>query len=239
LRYPIHGHRVRGIVKSLGSCEIGPMPACFSEQGGSHRRGGASAPQITGEITMTYLTPRRVSEPSDDVTVYLVLNDHGKFGIAYDETDPAEADRESIIRNFLTGQYGNALRVVAFNTAEGWSRDVSRDIAGEVLEQGFDADVNLSEDTKAEPLRNRSGTATEPKPLAVLVNSLSVPLEPGGLATGWQRNSYFTAARLYLGLARPQSTATLDMVNYDLQPGRAVLHRPVGLPGRLVIPQDF
>jgi hypothetical protein len=38
--------------------------------------------------------------------------------------------------------------VVAFNTAEGWSRDVSQDIAGEVLEQGFDADVNLSEDTK-------------------------------------------------------------------------------------------
>jgi hypothetical protein len=108
---------------------------------------------------MTYLTPRRVSEPSDDVTVYLVLNDHGKFGIAYDETDPAEADRESIIRNFLTGQYGNALRVVAFNTAEGWSRDVSRDIAGEVLEQGFDADVNLSEDTKAEP----RGTAAEPQ----------------------------------------------------------------------------
>jgi hypothetical protein len=49
LRYPIHRHRVRAIVKSLGSCEIGPMPACFSEQGGSHRRGGASAPQITGE----------------------------------------------------------------------------------------------------------------------------------------------------------------------------------------------
>ena len=30
---------------------------------------------------MTYLTPRRVSELSDDVTVYLVLNDHGQFGI--------------------------------------------------------------------------------------------------------------------------------------------------------------
>ena len=97
---------------------------------------------------MTYLTPRRVLEPSDDVTVYLVLNDHGKFGIAYDETDPAEADRDTIIRNFLTGQYGNALRVVAFNTAEGWSRDVSQDIAGEVLERAFDADVNLSEETK-------------------------------------------------------------------------------------------
>jgi hypothetical protein len=83
-----------------------------------------------------------------DVTVYLVLNDHGQFGIAYDETDPAEADRETIIRNFLTGQYNDALRVVAFNTAEGWSRDVSDDIAGEVLERAFDADDNLSEDTK-------------------------------------------------------------------------------------------
>ena len=52
---------------------------------------------------------RRLSEPFDDVTVYLVLNDHGQFGIAFDETDPAKADRETIIRNFLTGQYGNAL----------------------------------------------------------------------------------------------------------------------------------
>jgi hypothetical protein len=46
---------------------------------------------------------RREPERFDDATVYLVLNDHGKNGIAYDETDPAEADRETIIRNFLTG----------------------------------------------------------------------------------------------------------------------------------------
>jgi hypothetical protein len=91
--------------------------------------------------------PRPVSEPSNDVTVYLVLNDHGQFGLAYDETDPAKADREIIIRNFLTGQYSDALRVIAFNTAEGWSRDVSEDIAGEVLERAFDADDNLLEGT--------------------------------------------------------------------------------------------
>jgi hypothetical protein len=91
---------------------------------------------------------RRVSEPFEDVTVYLVLNDHGQFGIAYDETDPAEADRETIIRNFLTGQYSNALRVVAFNTAEGWSRDVSEDIADELLQRACDADENLGADTK-------------------------------------------------------------------------------------------
>jgi hypothetical protein len=92
--------------------------------------------------------PRRALETSDDVTVYLVLDDHGKNGPAYDETEPAEADRETAIRNFLSGQYSNALRVIAFNTAEGWSRDVSEDIAGEVLRRAFDADENLAEDTK-------------------------------------------------------------------------------------------
>src|SRR5580704_10255155 len=91
---------------------------------------------------------RPVPDYPGDVTVYLVVNDFGKFGKAYVETDIAEADREAIIRNFISGQYGNALRVVAFNTAEGWSRDVSEDIAGEVLERAFVADVNLSEDTK-------------------------------------------------------------------------------------------
>jgi hypothetical protein len=49
-------------------------------------------------------------ERSDDVAIYLVLNDYGKLGSAYVETDPGEADRESIIRNFLSGQYDNAVR---------------------------------------------------------------------------------------------------------------------------------
>jgi hypothetical protein len=78
----------------------------------------------------------------------LVVNDFGNFGKAYVETDIAEADREAIIRNFISGQYSNALCVVAFNTVEGWSRDVSENIANEVLERAFDADENLSQDTK-------------------------------------------------------------------------------------------
>jgi len=61
-----------------------------------------------------------------------------------DETDIAEADRETVIGNFPSAQYSNALRVIAFNTAEGWSRDVSEDIAGEVLERAFAANANLS-----------------------------------------------------------------------------------------------
>ena len=82
------------------------------------------------------------------MSMYLVVNDYGKFGRAFVETDIAEADRETVLRNFLTGQYSNALRVIAFNTAAGWSRDVSEDIAAELLERAFDAGENLTEDTK-------------------------------------------------------------------------------------------
>jgi hypothetical protein len=78
----------------------------------------------------------------------LVIEDFGQLGRAFLETDLAEADRESIVRNFISAQYGNALRVIALNTAEGWSRDVSEEIASDVLDEAFDADVALTEGTK-------------------------------------------------------------------------------------------
>jgi hypothetical protein len=45
--------------------------------------------------------------------VYLVVNDFGPLGRAFVKTDIAEADRETVIRNFLSGQYPSPLRVVA------------------------------------------------------------------------------------------------------------------------------
>ena len=68
-----------------------------------------------------------------DVTVYIVLNDFGPLGRSYAETDEAEADESAIIENILSGQYSHPLRVNSFNTAEGWSRDVTEDIARAVL----------------------------------------------------------------------------------------------------------
>jgi hypothetical protein len=85
---------------------------------------------------------------SDDVTIYLVANDFGGFHCAYVETNLFDAKRETIIQNFLAGQYSNALRVVAFNIAEGWSRDVSEDIANEVLDRAYDADEVPTDGTK-------------------------------------------------------------------------------------------
>jgi hypothetical protein len=37
----------------------------------------------------------------------------------------ANTDRATLIRHLLEGQYSPPIRIVAFNTAEGWSRDVS------------------------------------------------------------------------------------------------------------------
>ena len=66
-------------------------------------------------------------------TVYVVLDDFGKLGRAYREADENEADLESVIDNFRTGQFSKPVRVIGFNVTEGWTRDVSEDIAWEVL----------------------------------------------------------------------------------------------------------
>jgi hypothetical protein len=84
------------------------------------------------------LAPR---EP--DVTVHIVLNDFGPLGSAYIETDEAEADEATIIENILSGQYSHPVRVVAFNTAEGWARDVTEDIARAVLVKACDEDRSI------------------------------------------------------------------------------------------------
>jgi hypothetical protein len=51
------------------------------------------------------------------------------LGSAYVETDEAEADENTIVSNIIDGEYSNPVRVVSFNTQEGWSRDVTEDIA--------------------------------------------------------------------------------------------------------------
>jgi hypothetical protein len=51
---------------------------------------------------------------------------------AWREADYDTTDIETVIQDLLTGQYSNPIRVVAFNTAERWSEDVSEDVAREL-----------------------------------------------------------------------------------------------------------
>ena len=67
-----------------------------------------------------------------DQDTYLVLDDFGSIGRSWRETDEGGADRETLIRDLVEGQYRRPIRIVAFTPAEGWSRDVTVDIADEL-----------------------------------------------------------------------------------------------------------
>ena len=91
---------------------------------------------------------RRTSSPPSlipqfDVAVHIVLDDFGTRGRSYQETDEAEADFVTVVSAILSGQYNHPVRVVAFNTAEGWARDVTEDVAREVLARAYRDDLKL------------------------------------------------------------------------------------------------
>jgi hypothetical protein len=89
--------------------------------------------------------PLAPDQQPHDVTVYVVLNDFGQLGRAYVETDEAKADEKTVLNNISDGEYSTPPRVVAFNTAEGWSRDVTEDIARALLErEAREADLSES-----------------------------------------------------------------------------------------------
>ncbi|MDB5504695.1 MAG: hypothetical protein JWR89_4597 [Tardiphaga sp.] len=65
--------------------------------------------------------------PNDhDQTIYLVIDDFGREGLSFHETNLDRTDLESVITD------ENPNRIVAFNTAERWASDVSEDIAREI-----------------------------------------------------------------------------------------------------------
>jgi hypothetical protein len=76
-------------------------------------------------------TPSIVPQ-GDDQNVYLVMDDLGRLGRVWREADDSAAELEAVILDLLAGQYKSPIRVVAFNTAEQWSQDVSVDVAQEL-----------------------------------------------------------------------------------------------------------
>jgi len=75
-------------------------------------------------------SPSMVPESGQDI--YLVLDNLGRLGRVWRETAEEDANHETLIRDLLDDQYSGPTRIVAFNTTEGWSRDVTMDIADEL-----------------------------------------------------------------------------------------------------------
>jgi hypothetical protein len=67
-----------------------------------------------------------------DQTVYLVIDRFAGPSTVYRETEAERADLETIITDLMAGQFNDPIRVIAFNTLEHWSEDVSEYIAFEI-----------------------------------------------------------------------------------------------------------
>jgi hypothetical protein len=70
---------------------------------------------------------------TDDVDVYVVL-DQLPSGRVWREFDEELAKEPTVVEWIIEGQFEQPVRIVAFNSAEGWSRDVTEDIALKLLD---------------------------------------------------------------------------------------------------------
>ena len=81
-----------------------------------------------------------------DQTIYLVVEGSGQNGTA---RKTERADIVTVIADLLSGQFNDPIEVVAFNTLEHWTDDLSKDIAREIRcrcdIEGHDVPVYLDE----------------------------------------------------------------------------------------------
>ena len=81
-----------------------------------------------------------------DQTVYLVVEGSGQHGVV---RKTEHADIETVIADLLSGQFSDPIEVVAFNTLEHWTDDLSKDVAREIRCRcdidGRDVPVHLDE----------------------------------------------------------------------------------------------
>jgi hypothetical protein len=104
--------------------------------------------------------------PGFDIDVYVVLDDFGDLGRVYREAEEEAADRETVIRHLMEGQFNNPVRIVAFNSAQGWARDVTLEILQDIrnrdqeLSPGLRAFIEQEFD-RAERWRDRQAPAVE------------------------------------------------------------------------------
>jgi hypothetical protein len=81
--------------------------------------------------------------PGRNQDVHLVLDDFGHLGQTWREANVEDTDIETVITDLFDGQYKNPVRVIAFNTSDGWSRDVSEEIARDLQQRCVDHMLEL------------------------------------------------------------------------------------------------
>jgi hypothetical protein len=67
-----------------------------------------------------------------DQTAYLVVDRLGRLKGVERETEVERSDIETVIVDLIAGQFNDPACVIAYNTLEHWSQDISEDIALEI-----------------------------------------------------------------------------------------------------------
>jgi hypothetical protein len=88
-------------------------------------------------------SPSMVPQDADHDMYLVLLDAFGTWvGRAWRETDDDEGTyREMLIRDLLHGVYSHPVRVVAFNTSDGWSRNITTEIAGELRQRRDEGEI--------------------------------------------------------------------------------------------------
>ena len=71
--------------------------------------------------------------PGSPEDYFIIINQYGRFGTAFAETDLDRANYETTIADLMAGQHSDPLRVIMFNPETNRSVDVSHAIAQEIL----------------------------------------------------------------------------------------------------------
>ena len=67
-----------------------------------------------------------------DQTLYLVMESVGPEGLGF-QTSVERSDLDSVIADLLSARFSNPVEIIAFNTLEHWTADVSKNVAEEIL----------------------------------------------------------------------------------------------------------
>jgi hypothetical protein len=67
-----------------------------------------------------------------DQTIYVVMDGLGYRGTFSQDREVERSDLETVLADLMSGQFNDPIRVVAFNTLEHWSKDVSAEVAHEI-----------------------------------------------------------------------------------------------------------
>jgi hypothetical protein len=78
---------------------------------------------------MASFAPPRVPYGADE-TIFVVIENAGAAGGV--EREAERSDLETVVADLLAGQFEDPVRVLAFNTLEHWSKDLSAAVAREI-----------------------------------------------------------------------------------------------------------